>query len=143
MPLPFLLSCSVPTPALFERNDGRFQLMDQHPPSPFMAGRGYLLVDNALAAFLQQAEVARASFKSAILFSPATGEEFRSHVRIRVDQFFRPNELLDLDVSGKRLLTLNDQYYFASPELKALLEASPFRYLEFSEGLSGFAASGA
>jgi hypothetical protein len=143
MPLPFLVSCSIPAPVLFERGDGRFQLMEQQPPSPFMAGRGYLLVENALASFLQQIKVERVSFVSAVLFSPATGEEFKSHVRIRVSQFFRSNELLDLDVSGNRLLTLNDQYYFASPDLKAELEASPFRYLEFSEGFSGLAASAA
>ncbi|WP_422842982.1 hypothetical protein [Acidovorax sp. M2(2025)] len=143
MPLPFLVSCSISAPVLFERSDGRFQLMDQQAPAPFMAGRGYLLVEQALAAFLQNVEVERVSFRPAILFSPITKEEFSSHVRVRVSQFFRSSELLDLDVSGNRLLTLNDQYYFASPELKALLEASAFRYLEFSEGFSGFAASAA
>lgn len=117
--------------------------MEQQPLSPFMAGRGYLLVEKALATFLRQHEVERVSFTSAILFSPRTGEEFDSYVSIRVSQFFVPNEMLDLDVSGKRLLTLNDQYYFASPELKAVLEASAFQYLEFSEGLSGFAANAA
>lgn len=117
--------------------------MEQQSPAPFMAWRGYLLVEKALAIFLQQLEVERVGFRPAILFSPRTGEEFDSHVSIRVSQFFVPNEMLDLDVSGKRLLTLNDQYYFASPELKAMLEASAFQYLEFSEGLSGFAANAA
>jgi hypothetical protein len=143
MPLPFLVSCSIPAPVLFERSDGRFQIMDQQPPSPFMAGHGFLLVEKALATFLQEIEVERVSFKPAVLFSPVTGEESSTHVRIRVAQFFRSNELLDLEVNGNRLLTLNDQYYFASPELKAALEASSFQYLEFSEGFSGFAASAA
>lgn len=114
--------------------------MEQQPISPFMAGRGYLLVETALATFLQQLEVDRVGFRPAILFSPGTGEELGSHVSIRVSQFFRANEILDLDLGGKRLLTLNDQYYFASPELKAVLEVSAFQYLEYSEGLSGFAA---
>lgn len=60
-----------------------------------------------------------------------------------MSQFFRANEILDLVLSGKRLLTLNDQYYFASPELKAVLEVSAFQYLEYSEGLGGFAADAA
>lgn len=140
MPLPFHITCSLPAPILFERSDGRFQIMEQQPLSPFMAGRGYLLVERALATFLRQHEVERVVFKPAILLSPMTGEQLGSHVSIRVSQFFRVNEMLDFDLSGKRLLTLNDQYYFASPELKAVLKASAFQYLEFSEGLSGFAA---
>lgn len=117
--------------------------MEQQSPAPFMAGRGHLLVEKALAIFLQQLEVERVGFRPAILFSPRTGEQFDSHVSIRVSEFFVPNEMLDLDVSGKRLLMLNDQLYFASLELKAVLEASAFQYLEFSEGLSGFAATAA
>jgi hypothetical protein len=143
MALPFLVSCPQPEPLIFERSDGRFQLLDQQPLSPFMAGRGYLLVEEPLATFLQQIEAQRLTYMPAVLFTPVTGEEFRSHIRIRVSQFFRENELLDLDVSGLRLLTLNDQYYFASAELKAALEAAQFRYLNFSEGLSGFAAGAA
>jgi hypothetical protein len=143
MALPFLVACSIPAPVLFELRDGRFQLMEQGALSPFMAGRGYLLVEHDLAVFLKQAKVQRVTFEPVVLFTPVTGEEFRSHVRIYVSQFFRENELLDLDVTGRRMLTLNDQYYFASPELKALLAASPFRYLDFSEGLSGFAAGAA
>ncbi|MES2937230.1 MAG: hypothetical protein V4864_06090 [Pseudomonadota bacterium] len=60
-----------------------------------------------------------------------------------VGQSFTENELHDLSLEGPRLLTMNDEYYFASPELKALLEASPFKYLEFSEGLSWFASHAA
>lgn len=140
MSLPFLVSCSMPEPLLFECSDGRFQLVDQMPLSPFMSGYGYLLVEKKLAAFLKQVKVERVSFSPAIVFSAATGEEFTTHVRIRVSQFFRGNELLDLDASGYHMLTLSDQYYFVSQELKAALQSSEFRYRQFSEGLSGFAA---
>ena len=54
-----------------------------------------------------------------------------------------PFQLLDLPLDGLRLLTMNDQYYFVSPELKAKLEVSPFQYLRFTEGLRGFAGSAA
>jgi len=35
---------------------------------------------------------------------------------------------------------MNDEYYFASPELKMLLEQAPFDYLCFSPGMESFAS---
>jgi hypothetical protein len=143
MALPYSISCDLPAPLVFERGDGRFQLIDQTPVSPFMAGRGYLLVEKSFAEFLQQAEVEGVAFESAVLFSPATGAEFRSYVRVRVAQVLREHQLLDLNLSGKRMLALNDQHYFISPELKSVFPEGSFPYLSFGEGLSGFAASAA
>ncbi|MCY1550862.1 hypothetical protein D9M68_871470 [compost metagenome] len=108
---------------------------------PFLAGYGYLLVEHALATYLQSLDIERATFEPAIFFNPVTKEEHNTHTRIRVHQFFRPGEFSDLSLDGLRLLTLNDQHYFVSPELKKVLEVSPFRYLSFSEGLSAFAGS--
>lgn len=141
MHLPFLVSCELLAPTLYEHRDGCFQLMEQLALPPFMAGYGYLLVEHSLAQYLRALELERVTFEPAVLFNPVTKEEHSAHTRVRVQQFFRPGELLDLRLDGLRMLTLNDQYYFASPALKVELEAGPFPYLRFSEGLSAFAAS--
>lgn len=141
MPLPFLMSCEEPSPTLFELGDGRFQIMEQVPVPPFIAGYRYLLVEQRLAIHLQDLQVERVKFEPAVLFNPVSGEEQRTHTRLFVSQFFRSNELSDLSVEGLRLLTLNDQYYFVSPALKSQLEGGAFPYLRFSEGLSEFAGS--
>jgi hypothetical protein len=36
---------------------------------------------------------------------------------------------------------MNDEDYFAAPELGELLQQAPFDYLIFSEGLTGFAGA--
>jgi hypothetical protein len=141
MPLPFLMSCEKPAPTLFELSDGRFQLMEQVPVPPLIAGYGYLLVEQPLALRLKELHVERVKFEPAVLFNPVSGEEQNALVRLRVGQFFRSNELSDFAIEGLRLLTLNDQYYFVSPALKVQLENGAFPYLRFSEGLSEFAGS--
>ena len=108
-----------------------------------MPGYRYLLVERPLADFLKEVGVERVQYEAAVIYDPSSKEELTSHVRLRVGQFFTAGQLKDLDISGTRLLTMNDEYYFASPELKVLLEKSPFSYLRFSEGLKGFAASAA
>lgn len=106
-----------------------------------MTGYQALLVENELADFLRSLGLDRVKFEPVVLFNRATGEEQSSHTRIHVGQLFREDQILGMELDGPRLLTLNDEYYFASPELKKLLEQSPFSYLSFTEGLSGFAGS--
>ena len=138
--LPFLVDCEQPMPPLFELADGRFQRVTDEPLAPYMPGYQFLLVEAALAEFLDDLGVERVKFERAILWDPATQSEVTTHVRLRVEQFFDANLLSDLALDGLRLLTMNDQYYFVSSALKAELERSPFSYLRFSEGLSKFAA---
>jgi hypothetical protein len=139
--LPFLLESRQPVVRLFELDDGRFQLLEPGPIGPFLPGHGYLLVERALAEFLSEHHVERIGFQDAILFDRRSGQEFRTHVRVQVRQYFTSEQLNDLDLNGLRLLTMNDEYCFASPELKELLERSSFGYLCFSEGLAGFAGA--
>lgn len=140
MPQPFFISCKLPAVRLYELSDGRFQLIEQGPIAPWMSGYRYLLVDSELALFLRNLGLERVRQEPAVLWNRATGEEMRTHVRLHVSLFFTENLLSDLPLDGLRLLTFNDEYYFASPELKASLEASPFgEYLQFSEGFSEFA----
>lgn len=142
MPQPFLISCKLPAVRLYELGDGRFQLVEQGPIAPLMSGYRYLLVERELALFLHELGLERARQEPAVLFNRATGEEMHTHVRLHVSQFFTEDMLSDIPLEGLRLLAFNEQYYFASPELKDCLEASPFGgYLQFSEGLEGFAKS--
>ena len=141
MTLPYHVFCDLPAPRVFELVDGRFQLIDPGPISPFLAGHRYLLVERPLAELLAGLDVGHVGYEDAILFNPGTGEEHRTHVRLRVGQLFRADQLPGLAIDGMRLLTLEDEYYFVSPDLKAALEAGSFGYLQFSEGLSAFAGS--
>jgi hypothetical protein len=143
MQLPFYVFCESPAVRVYELNDGRFQLIDPEPVSPFLAGYRYLLVERNLATFLATLEIERVCYEPAVLFNRGTGEELHTHVRLHVGQSFNQSQLLDLPLDGLRLLTMDDQYYFVSPALKAELEGSPFRYLRFTEGLSGFAGGAA
>ncbi|MFG6485638.1 hypothetical protein ACG04R_03080 [Roseateles sp. BYS78W] len=140
MQLPFLLTCSEPAVGLYELADGRFQLIKQGPIAPLMTGYRHLLVESSLAEFLQCLPIERVRYEPAVLVNRGTGEEHRTHSRIVVSQFFRPDDLRDIPLEGMRILTMNDEYFFVTAELKNALEASPFQYLQFSEGLSNFAA---
>jgi hypothetical protein len=137
MPLPFHVACNLPAARLFELGDGRLQLIDRAPIAPFMAGHQYLVVEKPLAEFLAVQALERVQQEPAILFDRITGDEIRTHVRLRVGQFFHADQISDLPLEGPRLLTLNDEYYFVSQELKEKLEG-PFPYLRFSEGLGEF-----
>jgi len=53
------------------------------------------------------------------------------------------DQMQDFALDGQRILILNDEYYFVSPSLKQVLERAGFDYLEFTEGLTGFAAGAA
>jgi len=57
-----------------------------------------------------------------------------------VRHYFTAEQIYYLDLTEPRLLTMNDEYYFASPELKMLLEQAPFDYLCFSPGMESFAS---
>jgi hypothetical protein len=143
MTLPYFIATERSTVKLFELDDGRFQLISQGPVGPFSYGYKYLLVENALAEYLQSLSLTRVSYEPAVLFNRSKQKEYRTHTRVKVGQFFRAEEVQDIALDGMRLLSMGDEYFFASPTLKQALEASDFKYLTFTEGLSGFAASAA
>lgn len=120
--------------------DGRFQLVDYGPVTPFYSGYGYLIVERTLATFLAELPIERVRYENAILFDPESGAEHDKFVRIHVGQYFSHDQISDLDLDGLRLLAMNDEYLFVNSGLKDQLEQSPFDYLRFSEGLSSFAA---
>ncbi|WP_442782802.1 hypothetical protein [Collimonas fungivorans] len=139
MQLPFHIESSIPAVRLYELSDGRFQLLGAGPVGPFLSGPGYLLVEEKLASYLECVGIDRVTQEPAVLFDRLAGVEFRTHVRIKVGQYFKVDQIEDLGLTGPRILTMNDEYYFVSAELKAMLERSEFHYLRYSEGLSRFA----
>ena len=141
MQLPYLVTCEPEGIGLYQLSDGRFQMIQDGIIAPWMSGYRYLLVEQPLATYLAELGIERLKPSPAIVFNRANGQELHSHVCLQVGQFFQPNQLHDLPLNGLRLLTMNDEFIFASPELKQRLSASnQFPYLRFSEGLSHFAA---
>ena len=139
MLLPFHIFSSVPAVGLYQLQDGRFQLIKDGPVAPFMAGPGYLLVETALAEFFQSLGLERVKYEPAVVWNRVTDVESHDYVSMAVGQWFSQDQVWDLNLEGDRLLVLADQYSFGSPSLKALLGNACFPYLQFSEGLSGFA----
>lgn len=137
--LPFSVESTIFPVRLFELDDGRFQLLESDAVGPFLPGHGYLIVERRLACFLIEQDVERIVCEDAVLFDRASGSEYRTHVRVRIGQYFTPAQINDLDLDGPRLLTMNDEYYFVSPDLRERLKHAQFDYLVFGEGLTGFA----
>jgi hypothetical protein len=138
---PFYLSCSSPADGLYQLEDGRFQLIANGPIAPLMTGFDYVLAEKALAEFLFARGMERVRFLPAIIYRRATGEEYRAHEQLIVDQRFSSGDIRDVALDGERLLLMDERHLFASPSLKDVLAESHFDYLQFSEGLSEFAAS--
>jgi hypothetical protein len=74
-----------------------------------------------------------------VILNRTTGEERRSHTTVFVQQSFHPDEVGALALDGLQMYAMNGEHFFVSPSLKFVLEANDFSYLQFSEGLSGFA----
>ncbi len=141
MSLPFHVTCSEPAVGLFQLDDGRFQLIQPGPIVPLMVGRGYVLIELALVGYLRELNVPRLTFEPAVIWQRGINQEYRTHARVLIEQFFASDQINDLDLDGDRLLTLDDQYLFASPSLRQRLLESQVTYLQFSEGLSMFATN--
>ena len=139
--LPYLVTSTEDSVALVELADGRFQALEQGPVAQFAAGYQYLLVDKVLAKYLKSLKVPQITFAPVVVFNRTTGEERRSHTRVFVHQSFSPDEVQSLALDGLKMFAMNGEHFFVSPSLKFALEANEFSYLEFSEGLSGFAGA--
>ena len=141
MALPFHITCTFDAVPLFELDDSRFQMIKRGAVAPLMAGHRYLIVEYALASYLESMDLHGIRIAPVSILDRSTDTEHRSYKRIFVSQFFRASEIHDLNLDGPRLLTLNDTYVFCSPDMRAVLEDGGFEYLRFSEGLTGFAAN--
>ena len=138
---PFSVDCLEPSVPLFRLADGRFQLTKDGQIAPFIYGPGYFLVEKILAEFLLELDVPRISIQPAVIWHRGIGKEYSTHSRLMVDQCFTSSTINELDLTGNQLYSMDDCHLFVSPELKERLERFPFKYLRFSEGLSGFVAA--
>jgi hypothetical protein len=137
--LPYLLTSDEDGVALLELADGNFQMLGQGKLPQFAAGYQYLLVARALAKYLKSLKVPQVTFAPVAVLNRATGEVHHSHTRVFVQSSVFPEEVKSLALEGLQMLVMNGEHFFVSPALKFALEANEFSYLEFSEGLTGFA----
>ena len=126
---------------LYQLNDGRFQIIDKGALTPLMIGYRYALIEAPLASYLLSLNVSGVSFRPAVIWDRRKDQEHHSHRNMILDQRFEPARIGDLDLAGKRILRMGEEYLLISPELKERLESSPFKYLKFSKGLRGFAGN--
>jgi hypothetical protein len=130
-------------PLLYRLSDGRFQIIEQGRLAPLMVGFEYVLVETAFAEFVEDLDMPRLKIIDAAIYDPQRNEEIRTHKELLIRQRFSSDMIRDIDLDGDRFLLMNGTYLFVSPSLKERLEASPFKYLRFTEGLDGFAAKDA
>lgn len=138
MALPFHVWCELDGARLYERADGRFQQLERGVLAPWYQLHRCLLVERGLAELLRSFDLDRVAFEPAVVFDPVSGQENHTLARVRIGQFFTPDQMRDLSMDGSRLLVMNDSHVFASPDLKDLLCNAKIPYLRFSEGLRGF-----
>ena len=139
--LPYLVTSNEDSVLLLELDDGRFQMLEQGSVAHFASGYRYLLMDKALAKYLKSLKVPQITFAPAVVLNRTSGEEHRSHTRVFVHRSFYPGDIKALALDGLQMFAMNSEHFFVSPSLKFALEANEFSYLQFSEGLSGFAGA--
>lgn len=132
------MSCEGNWP-LYPLRDGRFHLLYGQPIGPLLVGSDYVLAVNPLADFLAARNLEQVDFRPATLHDGGTGKDYRTHQQIVFGEASCLDDRDDLPTEGERLL-LVEGALFVSPLLKEVLAASPFTYLEFSEGFRDFPA---
>jgi hypothetical protein len=132
------MSCGQQHPLLYQLSDGRFQIMEEGHLAPLMVGYEYVLVEEGLAEYIEVLDPPRVEIVDAIIYEPHQKQEFRQYKQLRIDQRFSSDMIRDINLDGERFLLMDNRYVFISPLLKKRLEASPFRYLRSTEGLSEF-----
>jgi hypothetical protein len=132
------MSCPQQHPLLFQLSDGRFQIMEEGHLAPLMVGYEYVVVEEKLAEYVEVLDLPRLEIVDAIIYEPRQKKEIRQYKQLRIDQRFSSDMIRDINLDGERFLLMDNRYLFVSPLLKKRLEASPFQYLRFTEGLSEF-----
>ena len=136
------MSCLDSHPRLYRLSDDRFQVMEEGELVPLMVGYEYVLVESALAEYLEVLDLPRLEIIGAVVYDPRKKLEIHTYQQLQVDQGFSSDMIRDINLDGERFLLMGERYLFVSPLLKQRLEMSPFKYLRFTEGLSEFATNG-
>jgi hypothetical protein len=133
MALPFHVFCNARNPRLYPIGQHQFHQLDRGVVGPFVAGRGYLLVENSLAQVLMTIGITGVRLEPAVLYDPRTGTEHRTHTAVVVEHSLREDEIQNLASEGPHLF-LWEGVYLVSPALREVLEREGFSYLKFSSG---------
>lgn len=139
--LPFSVNCRQESDGLIELDDGRFQLISGGELAPFMSGYAYVLVERPLSEFLSNIGVDGIQSKPAVILRRKNNIEYESHDSLRLHRRFDAAGISDLDLVGDRIFLMDREYVFVTRSLKKVLESAGFDYLEFHEGLEGFAGA--
>lgn len=138
--LPYHLGCAKLGSPLYELADGRFQFIADSIVAPIMTGHQYALINSRLAEFLETLDLDQVRFEPAVIWNRQLGKEIHTHKRLISEKSISYEQIDELDLTGKQLYVMEDEYLFVSLELKDALVAQDFEHLQFSEGLSGFVA---
>lgn len=104
-----------------------------------MVGYEYVLVESTLAEYIEVLDLPRLEVIAAIIYDPRKDQEIRTYRQLRISQHFSSDMIRDINLDEEKFLIMSGTYLFVSPLLKQRLDASPFKYLRFTEGLSEFA----
>lgn len=132
------MSCSESHPRLYQLSDGRFQVMEEGDLAPMMVSYEYVLVESELAEYLEALDLPRLEIIDAVIYDPRKKQEIHAYRQLQITQRLFSDMIRDINLDGERFLLMGETYLFVSPLLKQRLEASPFKYLRFTEGLSEF-----
>lgn len=133
------MSCKESHPRLYQLSDGWFQIMEEGDLAPLMAGYDYVLAESKLAEYVEVLDLPRLEVVDAVIYDPRRKQELRTYKRLRIGQRLSSDTIRDINLDGERVLLMDGGSVFVSLLLKQRLEASPFAYLQFTEGLSEFA----
>ena len=132
------MSCKELHPRLYQLSDGRFQIMEEGDLAPLMFGKEYILVESRLAEYIEVLDLPRLEVVEAVIYDPRRRREIRNYKELRIGERFSSDMIRDINLEGERFFLMDGSSVFVSPALKERLEASPFAYLRFTEGLSEF-----
>lgn len=113
--------------------------MEEGALAPVMVGYEYVLVDSELAEYIEALNLPRLAVIAAVIYDPRQNQEIRTFRQLLISQHFSSDMIRDINLDGERFLLMDGTYLFVSPLLRQRLDASPFKYLRFTEGLSEFA----
>ena len=139
MRLPYHISCKESHPRLYQLSDGRFQIMEKGDLAPLMVGYQYVLVEADFAEYVEVLNLPRLEVADAVIYDPRRMQEILGYKQLRIEQHFSSDMIRDINLDGERFLLMDGTHLFVSPLLRQRLDASPFKYLQFTEGLSEFA----
>ena len=84
---------------LYPLKDGRFQLIQEGKPGPFLPGYNYLLVETKLAQYLEDLNVESVTSRDAVILARSKNEEYHSHKEVIVGQHFNSDEINDVSTA--------------------------------------------